>query len=150
MLCMHLFFMPNIRFYISVINFLKITLKYTLLGFYFCWVYFKNRRPTTSHAWQCFVAQAAIVWKYLKHQKVVALPLPAYSPDLTPCDFFVFPRLKKHLAGRKYQTRKNVCSAIFQCLTNLPQKDYENRIWSWIKRLKLSLSHGGDYFEGLR
>jgi hypothetical protein len=29
-----------------------------------------------------------------------------FSPDLAPCVFFLFPRLKKHLAGRKYQSRK--------------------------------------------
>jgi hypothetical protein len=37
----------------------------------------------------------------------------------------LFPRLKK-LAGRKYQTQKNLCSANFQCLNSIPWKDYEN------------------------
>ena len=72
------------------------------------------------------------------------------SPDLAPCDFFLFPRLKNHLAGRKYQTSKNLSSAIFQCLNSIPRKDYENTFENWIKRLKLCASHGGEYFEGLR
>ena len=75
---------------------------------------------------------------------------PPYSPDLAPCDFFLFPRLKNHLAGRKYQTRKNLGLAIFQCLNSIPRKDYENAFENWIKRLKLCVSHGGEYFEGLR
>ena len=66
--------------------------------------------------------KAAIVRKYLKQEKVVELPHPPYSPDLAPCD----PRLKKHLAERKYQTRKNLGSAIFQCLNSIPRKDYKN------------------------
>ena len=116
--------------------------------------YFLNRRPATglrgvrllhdnasSH-------KAAIVCEYLKQEKVVELPHPPYSPDLAPCDFFLFPRLKKHLAGRKYQTRKNLCSAIFQCRNSIPRKDYAFE--NWIKRLKLCVSHGGEYFEGLR
>ena len=57
---------------------------------------------------------------------------------------------KKHLAGRKYQTRKNFGSAIFQCLKSIPRTDYENAFKNWINRLKLCLSHGGEYFEGLR
>ena len=119
--------------------------------------YFLNRRPATglrgvrllhdnasSH-------KAAIVREYLKQEKVVELPHPPYSPDLAPCDFFLFPRLKKKtLAGRKYQTRKNLGSAIFQCLNSIPRKDYENAFENWIKRLKLCASHGGEYFEGLR
>ena len=45
--------------------------------------------------------KAAIVREYLKQEKVVELPHPPYSPDLAPCDFFLFSRLKKHLVGRK-------------------------------------------------
>ena len=64
--------------------------------------YLKNRRPATglrgvrllhdnasSH-------KAAIVREYLKQEKVVDLPHPPYSLDLAPCDFFLFPRLKKN------------------------------------------------------
>ena len=91
-----------------------------------------------------------MVREYLKQEKVVGLPYPPYSPDLAPRDFFLFPRLKKHLAGRKYQTRKNPGSAIFQRLNSIPRKDYENAFENWIKRLKLCVSHGGEYFEGLR
>ena len=92
----------------------------------------------------------AIVSEYLKQEKVVELPHTPYSPDLTPCDFFLFLRLKKHLAGRKYQTRKNLGLAVFQCLNSVTRKDYENTFENWIKRLKLCVSHGGEYFEGLR
>ena len=88
--------------------------------------------------------KAAIVREYLKQEKVVELPHPPYSPDLAPCIFFLFPRLKKHLAGRTYQTHKNLGSAIFQCLNSIPRKDYENAFENWIKRLKLFVSHGGE------
>ena len=42
------------------------------------------------------------VTKYLKDNKIISLPYPAYSPDLAPCDFWSFPSLKEILAGRKY------------------------------------------------
>ena len=35
---------------------------------------------------------------------------------------FLFPRLKKHFTGRKYQTLKNLVSAIFQCLNSISEK----------------------------
>ena len=74
--------------------------------------YFLNRRPATClHGVRLLhnnasSHKAVIVREYLKQEKVVELPHPPYSLDLAPCDFFLFRRLKKHLAGRKYQTRK--------------------------------------------
>ena len=48
----------------------------------------------------------AIVTAFLKKEKVTVLPHPPYSPDLAPSDFFLFPKLKAFLAGRKYQSQK--------------------------------------------
>jgi hypothetical protein len=38
-----------------------------------------------------------------KHN-VTVLPHSMYSHDLSPCDFFLFPRLKKRLKGRRHET----------------------------------------------
>jgi len=35
------------------------------------------------------------VQEFPKKEKIVKLPHPPYSPDLSPCDFFLFPKLKK-------------------------------------------------------
>jgi hypothetical protein len=32
------------------------------------------------------------------------LPHPPYSPDLAPCDFFLFPNMKLKLKGRPFDT----------------------------------------------
>jgi len=39
------------------------------------------------------------------------LPYPPYSPDLAPCDFFLFPSLKKSLAGQKFASNEEVVAA---------------------------------------
>ena len=64
--------------------------------------YFINRRPATVRLLHDNASshKAAIVRKYLKQEKVVELPHLPYSSDLDPCDFFLFPRLKKHHARR--------------------------------------------------
>ena len=36
------------------------------------------------------------------------LPHLPYSPDLAPCDFFLFPNLKKSLAGQKFESNGEV------------------------------------------
>ena len=43
-----------------------------------------------------------VVRSFLASEKVKVLNHPPYSPDLSPCDFFLFPRLKKMLSGNKY------------------------------------------------
>jgi len=52
----------------------------------------------TSHLVQQFLA---------KHGTPQLQQLP-YSPDLTPCDFFLFPRLKKVLKGHGFETTEDI------------------------------------------
>jgi hypothetical protein len=49
---------------------------------------------------------SVLVQEKLAKQQVTILPHPPYSPDLTPCNFFFFPRLKEKLHGHriKYNT----------------------------------------------
>ena len=48
------------------------------------------------------------VWhRFWKEQGVYVLEHSPYSPDLVPCDFFLFPRLKKNLAGRNIPPAKS-------------------------------------------
>ena len=43
-----------------------------------------------------------VVKSFLASEKVKVLNHPPYSPDLSPCDFFLFPRLKKMLSRNVY------------------------------------------------
>ncbi|XP_071094896.1 histone-lysine N-methyltransferase SETMAR-like [Haliotis cracherodii] len=44
------------------------------------------------------------------------LPHPAYSPDLAPSDFFLFPQLKSVLRGRRFGTNEEVITAVEELL----------------------------------
>ena len=61
---------------------------------------------------------------FLASEKVKVLNHPPYSPDLSPCDYFSFPRLKKMLFGNKYTSRSSLGSVIYQCLQQIPKEDY--------------------------
>ena len=56
------------------------------------------------------------VKSFVASEKVKVLNHPPYLPDLSPCDFFLFPRLKKILSGNKYTSRSSLGSVIYQCL----------------------------------
>ena len=62
-----------------------------------------------------------VVKSFLASEKVKVLNHPPYSPDLSPCDFFLFPRLMKMLSGSKYTSRSSLGSAVFS-VSNRYQK----------------------------
>jgi histone-lysine N-methyltransferase SETMAR len=78
------------------------------------------QKPSTSNwspwcqvvARQRFVTQSSHCTRLSEAEKVLELPHPPYSPELAPYDFFLFLKLNKHVAGRKYQTRIKLGSAI--------------------------------------
>jgi hypothetical protein len=39
---------------------------------------------------------------------MTAIPHPPHSPDLTPCDFFLFPKMKLKLKGRRFDTIEEI------------------------------------------
>ena len=82
---------------------------------------------------------------YMASEKVKVLNHPPYSPDLSPYDFFLFPRL----SGNKYTSRSSLGSAIYQCLQQIPKEDYLSAFRDWVKRLQTCVSVKGEYFEGL-
>ena len=65
-----------------------------------------------------------VVKSFLASEKVKVLNHPPYSPELSPCDFFFSPRLKKMLSGNKYTSRSSLGSATYQCLQQIPKEDF--------------------------
>ena len=89
------------------------------------------------------------VKSFLASEKMKVLINPPYSPDLSPCDFFLFRRLKKLLSENKDTSRSSLGSAIYQCLQQIPKEDYLSAFRDWVKRLQKYVSVKGEYFEGL-
>ena len=89
------------------------------------------------------------VKSFLASEEVKFLNHLPYSPDLSPCDFFLFPRLKNILSGNKYTSRSSLGSAIYQCLKQIPKEDYLSAFRDWVKWLQTCVSVKGEYFEGL-
>ena len=93
--------------------------------------------------------QKCEVKSFLASEKVKVLNYPPYSPDLSPCDFILFLRLKKMLYGNKYTSRSSLGIAVYQCLQQIPKEDYLSAFRDWVKRLQKCVSVKGEYFEGL-
>ena len=68
--------------------------------------------------------KSATVQEYLKESGLDVLDHPPYSPDLSPCDFWLFPRLKEMLAGHRFESHCGIGSVVCQCLQHIPKEDY--------------------------
>ena len=83
---------------------------------------------------------------FLASEKVKVLNHPPYSTDLSPCDFYLFPRLKKCFL------EISICLEVLLaalCLQQIPKEDYLSAFRDWVKRLQKCVSVKGKYFEGL-
>jgi histone-lysine N-methyltransferase SETMAR len=49
-----------------------------------------------------------VVREFLTKNNVTTVTHPAYSPDLAPCDFYVFPKMKLRLKGRRFASIEEV------------------------------------------
>ena len=118
--------------------------------------FYKKRRPRTSvrgiklHYDNAPAHKSATVQEYLKESRLNVLDHPPYSPDLSPCDFWLFPRLKEVLAGYCSESGCGIRSVVYQCLQHIPKEDYWVAFRKWVDRCKMCVEANGAYFEGLR
>ena len=69
---------------------------------------------------------------------------PPYSPDLAPCDFWLFPKL----TGCRYETTKDMKEAMTKVIDTLTQEDFDGAFQKFLERYNKGIASGGDYFEG--
>ena len=69
---------------------------------------------------------------------------PPYRPDLAPCDFWLFPKLR----GCRYETIEEIKEAVTKVIDMLTQEDFHRAFEKLLERYNKSIAAGGDYFEG--
>jgi len=85
------------------------------------------------------------VREFLATKQITVLEHPAYSLDLAPSDFFLFPKIKEILIGRHFDDiRSNTTAA----LKAIPQNQFQNCFEGWTRRWHHCIASQGEYFEG--
>ena len=69
---------------------------------------------------------------------------PPYSPDLAPCDFWLFPKLR----GCRYETIEEMKEAVTKVIDMLTQEDFYGTFQKLLEQCNKCIAAGGDYFEG--
>ena len=75
-------------------------------------------------------------------------PHPPYSPDLAPCDFFLFPRMKARMHGINYETIDRLKQAVQDSLDKFTQEDFKQCFANLQHRWECCVEADGSYFEG--
>jgi len=88
------------------------------------------------------------VKRYLAKNNIPVTEHPPYSPDLAPCDFFLFPKIKSALKGTRVESEDAVKAKATQLLNGLTQDDLQHYFQQWKIRLERCRDWGGDYIEG--
>ena len=67
-----------------------------------------------------------------------------YSPDLAPCDFWLFPKLR----GCRYETIEKMEEVVTKVIDMLTQEDFHGTFEKLLERYNKCIGFGRDYFEG--
>jgi len=59
------------------------------------------------------------VQQFLAKNNMMVIPHPSYSPDLVPCDSFLFPHMKRQTKGKRFADVSEVKKKMMEVLNNI-------------------------------
>ena len=112
---------------------------------------FLGKRPALLKSGQWHVHQyntpfhnSILVTEYLTKMGIKTVPQPPYSPDLAPCDFWLFPKVR----GCRYEIIEEMKEAVTKVIDTLTQQDFHGAFQKLLEWCNKCIATGGDYFEG--
>ena len=98
-----------------------------------------NARPHVARA----------VSEILEKYGCQVLPHPPYSPNMSPPDCDLFPKLKKPLRGKRFRSIEEVSDEVTRVIRRINNEGVLTGIQDLPKRWTAVIKHNGDYIEGL-
>ena len=129
----------NQAFYWEVIESLNKRVPHVRPGIARTWMLHHDNAPCHT---------AVSINEFLKEKGILVVPQLPYSPDLSPCDFLLLPRLKNHIKGRHFGTLVNIQKSVTHELKGISAEAFQNCYEKWKQRLRRCVAAQGNYFEG--
>ena len=117
------------------------------------WMRIRPVRPkySTPGSWflhdNAQVHRAVAIEEFLAQKQVCVLHHPPYSPDLSPCDYFLFPKLKLPLKGPLFEDVQDIQAALTSSLWAIPQEDVQRSFQFLLDWATCCIDAEGMYFE---
>jgi hypothetical protein len=77
--------------------------------------------------------------------RLEGIPHPPYSPDLSPCDFWLFGVLKQNIKDQVFQTIEKILDAIRHVWREVTLERLQSVFFDWIEQLECVIEHDGEY-----
>jgi transposase len=77
---------------------------------------------------------SVILGEFLTKNNMTSVPHPAYSPDLAPCNFYVFSKMKPRLNGRRFVSIEEIQAESQQVLNMLTPEEFNECFQKWQNR----------------
>ena len=90
-----------------------------------------------------------VVTDLLSNYEWEVLPHAPYSPDMSPPDFDLFPKLQEPMRGHRFSSLEEVSAAVTRAIRGLNQSGTLHGIENLSKRWHAVIEKQGDYIEGL-
>lgn len=132
----------------------------TVNGDYYQWILREKLRPALRRRRQDLLTEGVIllhdnarphlktsVVEMLAKWKWEVLAHPPYSPDLSPCDFYLFSAIKEELRGRRFRTEEEINAAWRTSIRNLDTDAIERGITRLPQLWQKCVDANGAYFE---
>ena len=74
---------------------------------------------------------------------IKTVPHPPCSPDLAPCDFSLFLKLR----GCRYETIEEMKEAVMKVIDMFTQEDFHGAFQKLLELYNKCIAAGGEYFE---
>ena len=79
---------------------------------------------------------ALSIRQFLAEKNIAVLEQPPYSPDLAPCAFFLFPKLKEIIKGTCFEGVEAIKRAVTMELRGSPEESLQQCIEAWHRRIE--------------
>jgi len=102
------------------------------------WILYDDNAPAHT---------ALSVGEFSATKQITVLKHPAYSPNLAPNDFFLFPKMEI-LKGRDFDDTDDIRSNTTATLKVIPQNQFQNCFEGWTRCWQRCIACQGEYSEG--
>jgi len=105
------------------------------------WIFHQDNMP---------VHNALSVKQFLANKNIIVLEHPPYLPELAPCNFCLFPKIKSVLKVTHFVSIEDVKAKMVELLNSLTEHDLQSCFEHWQHDMQLYVTSEVNYFEGSR
>lgn len=91
--------------------------------------------------------RSTLITDFITKNHILTINHSPYSPDMAPCDFFLFGRLHLPMKGKRYADVEAIQKASTDILKDIPASELKHSFEMLLERANRCINCNGDYFE---